>query len=314
MTVYDLAKRIGVSTATVSRVLNNSGPVRPQTRQRVLDALEACNYTVNDVARSLATRQTQTVAILTTDVREYYYAHIAYAIEQRMAEAGYNAFLCNTGGDAARQAGYIRAMLSKRVAGMVVLGSSMRDDALIGALLKASRTVPIVMTNASLAAENAFCIERDDAAGTRLAVERLAERGCRSLCFVSDFLFHSDHLKRQVFDEDAARRGLARAFCRQPEPPPRAEGYACSSDMVAARLIKDLAASGVRVPEDALVVGYDNTDLAPLTTPALTSVDSDILRQSRIASGMLLQLLSGGGERPPNHTLITPTLVVRESA
>jgi len=120
MTVYDLARRIGVSTATASRVLNNSGPEKAQTRQRVLDALEASNYTVNDVSRSLAIRHTQTVAILTTDVREYYYSHTAYAIEQRISGMGYNAFLCNTGGNATRQAGYMKAMLSRRVAAMVV--------------------------------------------------------------------------------------------------------------------------------------------------------------------------------------------------
>lgn len=313
MNVYDLAKRIGVSTATVSRVLNNSGPVKAQTRQRVLDALEASNYTVNDVARSLAMRQTQNVAILTTDIREYYYSHTAYFIEQRMAETGYHVFLCNTGGNAARQAGYIQTMLGKRVAAMVVLGSSMRDDVLITALLKASRTVPVVMTNANLIAENTFCIERDDAAGIRLAAARLMERGVRSLCFVSDYLYHSDQVKRQVFTDIAEHSGLKYVLCAQEEALPRAEGYVCSSDMVAARLIKRLDSAGVRVPYDALVIGYDNTDLAPLVTPALTSIDSDIARQSRIAADTLQALLSCG-ERPLNHVLITPTLKIRESA
>jgi DNA-binding LacI/PurR family transcriptional regulator len=313
MNVYDLAKRIGVSTATVSRVLNNSGPVKAQTRQRVLDALEASNYTVNDVARSLAMRQTQTVAILTTDVREYYYSHTAYAIEQRMAETGYNAFLCNTGGNAARQAGYIHTMLSKRVAALVVLGSSMRDDVLIAALLKASKSIPIVMTNANLAAENTFCIERDDAAGIRLAMARLMERGCRSLCFVSDYLYYSDHYKQQVFMDIADAFGLKHVCCSQTEEIPRAEGYVCSSDMAAAKLIKSLASAGVRIPDDALAVGYDNTDLAPLLTPTLTSIDSDITRQSQIAADTLQALLMDG-VRPQNHVLITPTLVIRESA
>lgn len=313
MNVYDLAKRIGVSTATVSRVLNNSGPVKAQTRQRVLDALEASNYTVNDVARSLATRQTQTVAILTTDVREYYYSHTAYAIEQRMAETGYHAFLCNTGGNAARQAGYIQTMLSKRVAAMVVLGSSMRDDVMVAALLKASRSVPIVMTNANLIAENTYCIERDDAAGIRLAMARLMERGAKSICFVSDYLYHSDQIKQQVFRDIAEKSGLKHACCAQADETPRAEGYVCSSDMVAAKLIKSLGSAGVCVPDHALVIGYDNTDLAKLVTPELTSIDSDIALQSQIAADTLQALLTGG-ERPQNHVLITPTLVIRESA
>jgi DNA-binding LacI/PurR family transcriptional regulator len=313
MNVYDLAKRIGVSTATVSRVINNSGPVKAQTRQRVLDALEASNYTVNDVARSLAMRQTQTVAILTTDVREYYYSHTAYAIEQRMAETGYHAFLCNTGGNASRQAGYIQTMLSKRVAAMVVLGSSMRDDVLVSALLKASRSVPIVLTNDSLIAENTFCIERDDGAGIRLAIARLMERGVKTLCFVSDYQYYSDQVKRQVFLDIAGFSGLTHACCALEDEIPAAEGYVCSSDMVAARLLKRLSSSGIRVPENALVIGYDNTDLAQLLTPALTSIDSDIERQSQIAADTLQTLLTGGG-RPQNHVLITPTLMVRESA
>lgn len=313
MNVYDLAKRIGVSTATVSRVINNSGPVKAQTRQRVLDALEASNYTVNDVARSLAMRQTQTVAILTTDVREFYYSHTAYAIEQRMAETGYHTFLCNTGGNGARQAEYIQTMLSKRVSAMVVLGSSMRDDTLVAALLKASRSVPIIMTNANLIAENTFCIERDDAAGIRLSIERLLLRGCRSLCFVSEYLYYSDRQKQQLFVDIAGKNSLKQCCCTLNEEVPKADGYVCTSDMTAAKLIKCLSSTGVHIPDDALVIGYDNTDLAPLLTPALTSIDSDILRQSQIAADTLHALLTGG-ERPQNHVIITPTLVIRESA
>ncbi len=302
-----------MSTATVSRVLNNSGAVKAQTRRRVLDALEASDYTLNEVARSLAMRHTKTVAILTTDVREFYYAHIAYGIEQRMAGAGYTAFLCNTGTDGARQAEYIRAMLSKRVSAMVVLGSSMRDPALITALIKASRSVPIVLTNANLAAERVFCIERDDAAGVRLGVDRLHVRGCRSVCYASDFAFHSDALKRQVCAEACEQLGLGHTAMSLWDGAPRADGYVCSSDTVAAKLIVALGAKGVRVPADALVVGYDNTDLAQFTSPPLTSVDSDIAHQAGMAAEMLLALLEGE-TISENHVLITPTLVVRESA
>ena len=198
-------------------------------------------------------------------------------------------------------------------AALVVLGSSMRDDVLIAALLKASRSVPIVMTNANLAAENTFCIERDDAAGIRLAMARLMDRGCRSLCFVSDYLYYSDHYKQQVFMDIADAFGLKHIYCSQTEETPRAEGYVCSSDMAAAKLLKSLAPAGIRIPDDALAVGYDNTDLAPLLTPTLTSIDSDINRQSQIAADTLQALLMDG-VRPQNHVLITPTLVIRESA
>lgn len=329
MTIYDLAKKAGVSTATVSRVVNNKGGVKRETMEHVLQVMREMNFSVNDVARSLAVRSTNTVAMLATDIRENYYVQIAYMVERGLASKGIYSLFGSMGRDARRQIDYVRAMQSKRVSAIVWIGSPANDTELVGALLEVSKSIPVVITNGHLPGEQVYCIQRDDAAGTRLGVDHLIEQGCRRLAFVTDDGYTSDRIKRGVFQdlmEQYAPQGitgqvftcgygldesLAFAGRLYDEGIPY-DGLVCTNDVIASGLVKGISDRGLRVPQDKKIVGCDNTFLTKLTTPALTSVDYALEKQGELAVALLGDLLDG--KAPPQHfSLITPTLAVRGS-
>lgn len=329
MTIYDLAKKAGVSTATISRVVNHKKGVRAETKAHVLKVLEDANFSVNEVARSLAVRSTNTIAMLATDIREYYYVQIAYMIERGLAANGVYSLFGSMGRDSKRQIDYIRAMLSKRVSALVWIGSPARDTELIETLLDVAKEAPVIITNGVLPGENIYCIQRDDAAGTRLSMEHLIARGCRRLAFVTDECYSSDKIKQSVFVEyldrfrDAGITGdtlvcgqgldaslaCADALCENGIP---YDGFVCTNDVIASGLVKGISDHGLHVPQDKQIIGCDNTVIAKLTTPGLTSVDYELEKQGEIAVDVLSQLLDG--KTPPQHLyLITPSLVERGS-
>ena len=127
MNIYEIAKRAGVSIATVSRVINNSPNVRKETREKVEAAIEEANYTVNDIARSLAAKTTHTIGVMTIDVRDSYYANAIYTIEQEFRTYGYNVILCNTGQELRKKKKYLKILLEKQVDGIILVGSVFKE-------------------------------------------------------------------------------------------------------------------------------------------------------------------------------------------
>lgn len=329
MTVYDVAQKAGVSTATVSRVINNKGNVSAKTRDIILRVIEESGFTVNNVAQSLALSDTRTVAMLAADIRESYYSEIAYALGCRLSKAGYRSYYCNVGTNSDEQTALIQDMLSRRVSGIVFIGTPAQSDTLLSALLTASRQVPVVVSNVKIPGENIYCIERDDALGFRLCIDHLASLGCRNLTFLANMHWYSDRLKQAYFEEHVATHYKDRLKARVLTCSPGIEGgYAfsakfdddlkevdgvvCATDPIAVGLVKGLTARGKRVPEDVKVTGYDNTNIVQYTTPTITSVDSDMLRQGELSAELMLKCFEG--HKPEmNYHLITPRLVVRES-
>lgn len=330
MTIYDLAKEAGVSTATISRVVNKKRGVKLATEQRVTRLLEEHGFVVNDVARSLAVRSTKTIAMLATDIREFFYVQLAYRIEHGMAPQGYYSLFGSMGRDSQRQIDYIRAMLSKRVSAIVFIGSPSRDSALLSGLLEASQRVPLVITNGMIPGDNIYCIQRDDAAGVRLCMDHLVSRGCRRLALVSDLCYTSDYFKQLAFQDYLGHfakegvtgevltcgQGLDASLTLAHELYGQGlcyDGLLCTNDVIAAGLVKGISEMNLRIGIDVKVTGFDNNDISRMTTPSITSVDSDLDKQGAIAVDMLTHLCMH--EQPTQHSyLITPTLVVRESS
>lgn len=119
-TIRDVAKLAGVSTATVSHVLNNSRPVLPETRRQVLTAIERLNYRPSAIARSLTTNITRTIAVMVADITNPFFASIVRGIEDRLEPHGYNLIVCNTDEQADREARYLELLLARRVDGVIV--------------------------------------------------------------------------------------------------------------------------------------------------------------------------------------------------
>jgi LacI family transcriptional regulator len=328
MNIYEVAKKAGVSIATVSRVINKSSNVRPETRERVEAALKELNYRPNEIARSLVANTTHTIGVLASDVRDSYHANAIYILEQEFRKKGYHVILCNTGGELEKKKRYMGLLLDKKVDGMVLVGSVFKERKGNSHILDASQVVPIVMLNSLLEGENIYCVACDDKAAVSDIVQSLVQRGHREIAFVYDVESFSAMAKLEGY-----RLGMQAAELPiRPEWIIRTEsgidggrnavnimdagGAACtaviaSEDNLAAGILKGLKAKGKKVPEDVAVFGYNDSVIARCTGPELSTVDNKVGELAREAAGMLCRVLQG--EKISHSKTITAELVFRES-
>ena len=327
-TIYEVAQKAGVSTATVSRVINHTGNVSEKNKSKVLQALQDCHYTVNEMARSLAKNSTMSIALLAKDIRDDYYAHIAHAIELSLGDLGYFPFLCDIGYEISHQVECINMMLSKRVNAIVLLSSPGDDAQMISALLDASASVPVILVNGYIDAPNIYCIQRDDASATQECIQHLMTLGCRKLLFVSDFSYSSDFIKQQAFLKCGREFASEADFTIYPSScnhldckdvcafiaanPSKFDGVIASNDIIALGMLRNLWNLGIKIPQDIKLIGFDNVVFSSLCIPTLTTVDNKIDEHCKVTSNILCSLF-GGQSLPQHHHIIRPQLLIRES-
>ncbi|NLC43727.1 MAG: LacI family transcriptional regulator [Clostridiales bacterium] len=328
MSIYEVAQKAGVSIATVSRVINNSGSVRPETREKVEAALKELNYRPNAIARSLVVNTTNTIGILASDVRDSYYANAIYILEQEFRKLGYHVILCNTGGGPEKRRRYLGLLLEKKVDGMVLVGSIFKEKNGNQHILDASTSVPIVLLNSSLEGDNIYSVVCDDKTGVSKVVVSLALRGHRGISYVYDVDSFSGLAKLDGFTTAMKSAGLPikkewiiqtesgidggrRALKRLEDVKSTCTAIIASEDILAAGILKGLTQKGMKVPDEMVVFGYNDSIISQCTTPELSSVDNKVGALAKEASKVLYQVLQG--MEVSHHNVVVPELVFRES-
>lgn len=324
MNIYDIANEAGVSIATVSRVINGKRAVSQATRQKVEEVLARHHYVPDQIARGLVTKSTRTVAVMTIDIRDIYYANVAYTIEQELSRRSYSALLCNTGDEIQNKMEYIRNVLRQKVEAIVFVGSVFRDGVMDEAIRNVAARIPVVMVNGFVEADNVYSVICDDRLGVVRAVHYLTGRGRSRLAYLKSA-------------DTFSARSKARGFCEAVNAPlgrmvtvsrsirggyegaetllawaERPDAVICDDDITAVGVLKCLAAHGVAVPGEISVVGFNNSVLAETSTPALTSVDSLMIEMGRTAVATLLQVLDG--KTPRRRITFAPDIRLRESS
>ena len=325
LNIYDIAREAGVSIATISRVVNGKGTVSEKTRRKVEAVLVRYHYMPDQIARGLVTKSTRTVAVMTIDIRDIYYANVAYTIEQGLSRYGYNVLLCNTGDDTQEKLRYIRSVIQKKVDSIVFVGSVFKDEALDNAIRSVAARIPVIMVNGFLDAENVYSIICGDREGIIRAVQYLAAKGRTRPVYFKDADTFSARSKVDGFiaavGEEAADRvihvnrsieggtagvedllGTGRAF----------DSVICGDDITAVGAVKCLRRHGVEVPGKVAVIGFNDSLLAECCDPALTSVDGQMTHLGRVAVETLIHVLSGEGAQ--RRIVFTPVIRLRESS
>src|SRR5690242_17768540 len=175
-TIYDVARRAGVSTYTVSTVLNRSAYVSPELTERVHKAARELDYTVNGLARSLQTRRTHTIGMLIPDIANPFYAKVVRGVEDICKREGYSLVLGNTYNDPAEQSRYLATLRSNQVEGFLIFVAA-GDESDVAALVE--KRVPVTFLGRRPRSIDADTVTADNRKGTRLAVEYLIGRGHR---------------------------------------------------------------------------------------------------------------------------------------
>lgn len=328
-TIKDVAKRAGVSTTTVSHVINKTRFVAENTRAAVWAAIKELNYSPSAVARSLKVNHTKSIGLLATSSEAPYFAEVIEAVENSCYSKGYTLILCNSHNNLDKQKAYLAMLAQKRVDGLLVMCSEYPDHLL--SLLEGYRNITMVVMDWGKARGDFTDTIIDNAFhGGYIAGRYLIERGHRDIGIIpgplerntgggrlQGFLKAMEEAKITVKEEwivqgDFEPESGYKAMTQMLNQKQRPTAVFCGGDVMAMGAICAADELGLRVPADISIVGYDNIRNARYFTPALTTVHQPKERLGQMAFSMLLDRIVN--KREDAQTIeVHPRLVERRS-
>lgn len=322
-TMKDVAKAAGVSLGSVSHYLNDRVPVSPDKAARIQRAIDALGYRVDQGARSLRRRQTQTVGLIIPDISNPFYAELARVLEHRLWDEGFQTFLCDSAHDTKRERAHFTNLLDRRVDGIVVIYEGEASE-LPG--LAAETSTPVVFLDRPV--PGLTSVATDNYLGGTLAARHLLSLGhTRIGALVGDGEVANMRARMDGFAAALSAGGVelsphyvlhgaqnlalgerAAELIALPEPP---TAIFATVDIVAVGAWRTLLTHGVRIPEDVSLIGFDDIEMGRLLLPPLTTVAQDISALGARAAELLLN--------PPERAAyarsatVTPKLIFRGS-
>lgn len=325
MNLEQVALRAKVSTATVSRVLNNASVVKNSTRVRVMKAIEELKYHPNLHARSLAGGKSRTVGVIVSNIENPFFFDIYKTIEAGAHARGFEVIAANTDYSAEQLVASIRLMIGRRVAGLAAIVSEMAP-ALIDELQESG--IPVVFYDVGTPRMNITNIRVDYRRGIDKVVDYLHTLGHRKVGFIGHHALLAPINERMKTVIDAVAR-YSPMEVRTAADADTLEGgrqatrvllstgfnptaLICVNDITAVGALRELRERGLRVPQDISVTGFDNVKLSEFCYPALTTVHIARERIGKIICDRLIPV-PGRPETPEHEIVIDPEFVVRES-
>jgi LacI family transcriptional regulator len=327
-TIVDVANRAGVAAITVSRVVNDSGPVSTQVRARVGQAIAELGYVPNSVARSLRSKKTDTIALVLTDMTNPFFTTVARGVEDAASDAGLMLFICNTDERDDDEQRYVRMVLQRQVDGLLLVPA--RAGA---AAIKQCRdhATPVVVLDRRLKAQVADVVRADSKGGAFELGRLLVSLGHRSTAILSG--------PRSVSTADDRVAGFRQALAEanQAEPPrvfrgeytiesgramarqamdvtPRPTALFAANNFIAIGALQALDEMHVRVPEDVAVVAFDDLPAAMVAFPFLTVAAQPAYEMGQRSVAVLLDRISAGATEKFHEVVLPTQLVVRRSS
>jgi LacI family transcriptional regulator len=326
-TIREVAESAGVSYATVSHVINNTRLVSPETRERVLAAMDALNYRPNALARSLRQGKTNTIGLVLPDSANPFFAEISRGIEDEAFKKGYSVFLCNTELDTQRELFYVDVLSKKQVDGIIFVAAGDQPDSL-DYLLR--RRMPVVMIDRNVPNVEADAVLTDHQLGGYLATRHLLQLGHTRIACIAGPSSITPSAERIIgyrkalaeasipYEEKLIIRGdyhaqtgmdITNSILKMDSPP---TAIFAMNDLMALGALRAAAEAGCSVPQDLAVVGYDDLEIARFTNPPLTTIAQPKKEIGTQAVNLLVDRMSQRS-RPPSRLVLPPELIVRRS-
>lgn len=308
-TIKQVAEKAGVSKATVSRVLNESKPVRPETRERVLRAIAELNFRPNPTARSLVFKKSRTIGVVITDIANLFVSVLVKGIEKIAFNHGYNIIICNSHGSAEKEIELLLMLRNKQVDGIVFLTSRLEQE---HKAFFREASVPISLVNVSYDESNLVGIRIDNCRAayditsyflkkgfTRVGMIRAPledqytgrERfdGYRQALQDHGVPFNGDLVKTGSLDARDGYR-IGREIIKENL---NLEALFVACDLMAFGTMKAIFDQGLRIPDDIEVAGFDDVPMSSYYHPSLTTVRQPIDKMGRLAAEMVINLIEG---------------------
>lgn len=312
-TLDDVANAAGVSTATVSRCLNEKQKVSPKTLSKVMEAVESLGYTPNFNARAMAAKQSHTIGAIIPTMENAIFARGLQAFQETLLEQGYNLLVSSSAYQPKLEAQQIRELVARGADGLLLIGYE-RDEAVYDYL--ARRGIPTVLAWASMPDKSHASVGFDNRASMRLLADRVIEMGHRRIAVISGITKGNDRAAGRldgiqgswqahgfdladlpVIETPYETENGAAAFAELMQAREKPTVVMCGNDVLACGAISKARDLGLDVPGDVSVTGFDDIELAKHVFPALTTVHVPHRQMGHIAAQSLVDLIEKRSEK-----------------
>ena len=318
----DVARLAGVGTMTVSRVLSGTVPVAPETAERVHTAIEQLQYRPNTLARALRGQRSHIIGLIIPYLYDPFFANCAHAVTKVAKERGYSVVITTSDEDPDIEYEQAEQMLQRHVDGLIVIPALLRSSRLTRGMFGKT---PVVAFDRPLADPAFDVVLVQNTAGARRIVEHLMEHGHKRITFMG--------LSRNLFTINARFLGYRRALqeagleedaffgCESPEETLRAmrqrlqgsrppTAVLTSNTLATRYVLSSLTTLGVRIPSDLAFAGFDDFELADITSPALTVVRQPAQEMGRVAAGLLFDRIAREELPESGNRIVLPVEIV----
>jgi DNA-binding LacI/PurR family transcriptional regulator len=329
--IKDVAKKAGVSVATVSRVLRNSDNVRKQTREKVLKAVSELNYEVNAVARNLRQEKTYSIGIILGNVLSQFYSIIAKSVEDTANKFGYNTILCNGDENPEKELNYLKVIKSNRVDGIIITPTG-KNASYINHLINSGTQV--VLLDRLIKKVDCDAVLVDNVDGAYKAVKHLISKGYKKIGIVNGYLDRTTGVERLEgylkaireagiakdnslikigdFKKESGKK-LTNELLKQQNKPEAI--FTTNIDMSIGTLIaiKEL---NMKIPEDIGIVCFDDSDWIAIFEPPITVIRQPVYKLGSTACELLIKKIENNKEHLNTNTKIITLkteLIIRNS-
>lgn len=327
----DIARDLGVSVVTVSKVLRHHSDISEQTRERVLKRVKELNYRPNMAARALVTGRTYVVGLIVPDLLHPFFAHIAKAISAVLRKHAYGLLISSSEEDSELEGKEVEQMLDRRVDAILI--ASTQSSARNLRRIRDNRT-PYVLIDRQFAAPKANFVGNDDVAIGMLATCHLIEQGCRKIAHIGGPQVSTAVGRLQGYRKALANAGMApraehiiaigsgddrgdtggyEAACKLLATNPRPDAFFCYNDPVAVGAMHAVLAGGFRIPEDIAIVGCGNVSYSASLRVPLSTIDQGSATIGAEAAKRALALLKSRKPLRPKSLIVEAKLVARSS-
>lgn len=335
VSISDIAKSLGVSKTLVSLVINNKGDkhgISLETQTRVLAKIEELNYKPNTLARGFRTGKTNTIGLIVSDISNRFYSRIARKIEDKAWEIGYSVVICSTDENIEKENKQINLLVDKQIDGLII-SSSQRHSEVFEQMQKSD--FPHVLIDRTFAKNNSTSVSVDNFGGGQLAARHLLSQGVEKFGILSISPEHISTIKerengfcetlklsnieisencflRIPFNnmEESLKKQMLKLYQNGNIP----EAFFCLNNNLTAACLQTLKSLNIKVPDDILLLGFDDMQFYNFTQPSISAISQPIEMIGEKAFELLLEQINNPNkENKKNNIVFDTDLIIRES-
>lgn len=332
-TIYDIAEKLNITAATVSRALNGNSKISESTRKLVSETAIEMNYEQNKLALALKSGKSYNVGVVVPRIDSNFFASVIRGIEEELYPKGYHVIICQTHDQEILEIENINSLLNAQVDGILMSISNARIEKNKGFNSLLRKNVPLIFFDRKKDIEGISSVTIDDYNGAYEATKHLIEQGCKRIAHLSNDrslqIFQNRYLgyKKAIIDhglefdeslviETASKvdegRKTTKLLLDMHTPP---DAIFSSSDFTALGAIQEIKAHGLRIPEDICVVGFSNEPFTRFMELSITSVDQSPIEMGRTAAQVFLEEVTNTTDTKISKKIVlTPELIIRKSS